>query len=132
MNTAPAVISTESPSRLHPLALVSLISGLLAWTVAPFLGAIVAIVTGHLARRELPAIGPLTSGPMDSNATSTDIQSTALQPPVPQQGRALATIGLWLGWIQLAFLLLPGLSVLLALAFVLWVVLAISGLCTIF
>lgn len=35
------------------LAVVSLVAGILGWTMIPFLGSIAAIVTGHLARSEL-------------------------------------------------------------------------------
>ncbi len=35
------------------LAVISLISGLLGWTVIPVIGSIVAIITGHMARREI-------------------------------------------------------------------------------
>lgn len=42
------------PSRpTSPLAIVSLVAGILGWTVVPVLGALVAIVTGHLARSEV-------------------------------------------------------------------------------
>ncbi len=35
------------------LAIISLVSGILGWTLLPFLGSIVAVVTGHLARGEI-------------------------------------------------------------------------------
>lgn len=35
------------------LAIVALVSGLLGWTLLPWLGSIVAIITGHLARAEI-------------------------------------------------------------------------------
>jgi hypothetical protein len=34
-------------------AIVSLVFGILAWTILPLLGAIVAIVAGHIGRREI-------------------------------------------------------------------------------
>ncbi len=34
-------------------AIVSLISGLLGWTLLPLIGSVVAIVTGHIARAEI-------------------------------------------------------------------------------
>ena len=34
-------------------AIVSLVSGLLGWTVLPLIGSLVAIVTGHIARAEI-------------------------------------------------------------------------------
>ena len=35
------------------LAVVSMISGILGWTVLPLLGSLVAIVTGHMAKSEI-------------------------------------------------------------------------------
>lgn len=35
------------------LAIASLVSGILGWTLLPLLGSLVAIVTGHMARAEL-------------------------------------------------------------------------------
>ena len=35
------------------LAIVSLVSGILGWTLVPLIGTIVAIVTGHMARKEI-------------------------------------------------------------------------------
>lgn len=35
------------------LAIISLVAGILGWTLAPFLGSLVAIVTGHMARKEI-------------------------------------------------------------------------------
>ena len=35
------------------LAIASLVSGILGWTLLPFIGTLVAIVTGHMARGEI-------------------------------------------------------------------------------
>ena len=35
------------------LAVVSLVAGVLGWTLLPFLGSIAAVVTGHMARSEI-------------------------------------------------------------------------------
>lgn len=35
------------------LAIVSLVAGILGWSLVPFLGSICAIITGHLARAEI-------------------------------------------------------------------------------
>jgi hypothetical protein len=56
------------------LAVVSLVSGILGWTLLPFLGSLVAIVTGHMARKEIR-------------------QDPALD------GDSMAIIGLVLGWV---------------------------------
>lgn len=34
-------------------AVISLISGILGWTLLPWLGSIVAVITGHMARAEI-------------------------------------------------------------------------------
>ena len=39
--------------QTSPLAIVSLVAGLLGWTMVPLIGSIVAIVTGHMARAEI-------------------------------------------------------------------------------
>ena len=70
------------------LAIISLVTGLLGWTLLPFLGSLVAIVTGHLARKEIrqdPALG----------------------------GDALAVVGLVLGWVAVAGAVLAVLAFLL-------------------
>ena len=59
------------------LAIASLVSGILGWTLLPFLGALVAIITGHMARREIRA----ANGQLD--------------------GDGLAVAGLVLGWVAL-------------------------------
>ena len=73
------------------LAIVSLVAGLLGWTLLPLLGIIVAIITVHKARKEIRANPAL-------------------------DGDVMAVIGLVLGWVavvgaivgMLAFLLLFG------------------------
>ncbi len=35
------------------MAIVSLIAGILGWTLLPFVGSIAAIITGHMARSEI-------------------------------------------------------------------------------
>ena len=35
------------------LAIISLVSGILGWTFIPFIGSLVAVVTGHMARTEI-------------------------------------------------------------------------------
>jgi hypothetical protein len=42
------------PTRqTHPLAVISLVAGLLGWSLLPFLGSIGAIVCGHMARARI-------------------------------------------------------------------------------
>jgi hypothetical protein len=45
--------TTSAPRTTCTLAVVSLCFGIAAWTVFPFVGAIVAVICGHLARREI-------------------------------------------------------------------------------
>ena len=56
------------------LAVISLVAGILGWTLLPFLGSLVAIVTGHMARKEI-----------------------RLNPAL--DGDSMAIIGLVLGWV---------------------------------
>ncbi len=75
------------------LAIVSLVSGILTWILLPFLAAIVAVVTGHMAKREI----------RQSNGRLT--------------GDGLATAGLVLGYVQLGLIAL-GLLALIVLVIV--------------
>ncbi|NKI33695.1 DUF4190 domain-containing protein [Wenzhouxiangella sp. XN79A] len=69
-------------SETHPLALLSLICGILAWVAFPILGSLVAIVAGHAAlnqsKREGFEVG----------------------------GAGLARAGLILGWLQIGLIVL--------------------------
>jgi len=77
--------------RTSATAIVSLVFGILSWFALPLVGAVVAVVTGHVARAELRRAAP---GELE--------------------GDGLAVVGLVLGWTNLAV-------VLLALALVLFV-----------
>ena len=74
MNATPPVHRTTSA-----LAVVSLVSGIASWCVVPLIGAIVAIVCGHLGRSEIRR----SQGQIE--------------------GDGLAVVGLVLGYVQLAF-----------------------------
>lgn len=78
------------PSRTSTLAIVSLVSGILAWVCLPFVGALVAVICGHAARSEI---------------------RHAL--PASIEGDGMAVAGLLLGWLQL-FLLVAGFFVVFA------------------
>ena len=41
------------PRQTSTLAIISLVSGLLGWTVVPFFGSIAAVICGHMARKEI-------------------------------------------------------------------------------
>ena len=64
------------------LAIVSLVCGLVGWTFLPLIGAIAAIITGHLAKKEI----------RDSAGTLS--------------GNGMATAGLIMGYVQIGFVLL--------------------------
>ena len=59
------------------LATISLIAGILGFTMLPLIGSIVALVTGYEARKETRAVPPRASGD------------------------GLATAGIIMGWIQI-------------------------------
>jgi hypothetical protein len=58
------------------MALVSLCTGIASWVVIPIIGGVVAVVTGHIARREIRQTG--------------------------EQGDGFAVAGLVLGYLHLA------------------------------
>ncbi|MGA8276750.1 MAG: DUF4190 domain-containing protein [Rhodanobacteraceae bacterium] len=66
--------------RTSGSAIASLVLGVLAWCVLPFIGAVIAVVLGHIARGEIRRAEPGTV-----------------------EGDGLAIAGLILGWVQLAF-----------------------------
>jgi len=76
--------SYRSAPATSTLAVVSLVFGILAWCVLPFIGAIVAVICGHLARSEIRHSSP------DQR----------------QDGDGMAVAGLVLGYAQLALCLL--------------------------
>lgn len=57
---APPVYSTAPPTSNS--ATVSLIFGILAWVLLPVIGAIVAVIAGHMARREIAESGGRLGG----------------------------------------------------------------------
>jgi ABC-type antimicrobial peptide transport system permease subunit len=65
---------TQPVRRTSSMAIVSLVAGLLGWTFAPWLGSIIAIITGHMARTEIR------------------------RDPAGLEGDGLAVAGLVLGW----------------------------------
>ena len=52
----------NAPRQTSTLAVVSLVSGILGWTLLPVLGTLVAIVTGHMARAEIRRSGGALEG----------------------------------------------------------------------
>ena len=53
MTPPPAPAHNPNNKQTSALAVTSLICGLLGWTLMPWLGSLVAIVTGHMARSEI-------------------------------------------------------------------------------
>jgi hypothetical protein len=48
--------------RESTLAIISMVSGIIGWTILPFIGSIVAVITGHLAKKEIRESGNTMSG----------------------------------------------------------------------
>ncbi len=77
----------QSPYNVHKpptnsMAIISLVAGIVSWILLPLLGAIVAIITGHMARNEI----------MRSRGT--------------QSGEGLAVAGLILGYVNIVVMCL--------------------------
>jgi len=68
----------SSARQTSALAIVSLVFGILGWFILPFIGSLVAIVTGHMARSEIR------------------------RDPARLDGDGLAIAGLILGWTSVA------------------------------
>lgn len=45
--------TTSLPLQTSSLAIVSLVSGIASWFVLPLIGALVAVITGHIAQKEI-------------------------------------------------------------------------------
>ena len=64
-NNTPAdypVLHYEPVKKDSSLAIVSLVTGILGWTILPFIASIVAVITGHLAKKEIRESGGLLEG----------------------------------------------------------------------
>ena len=82
--------------KTSTLAIISLVAGILGWTLLPFLGSIGAIITGHMARGEIRR----SNGALE--------------------GDGLALIGLVLGWLSVAISVLGILFIFLFLGGLAW------------
>lgn len=69
----------QSPVRTSGTAITSLVFGIISWVGLPFMGALVAVICGHVARGEIRRAAPGTV-----------------------EGDGLAIAGLILGYVQLA------------------------------
>ncbi len=72
------------------LAITSLVCGILGWTLLPWLGSVVAVITGHMARKEI-RLNPAT-----------------------KEGDGLALAGLIMGW---SMIIVSIVSVIIAILF---------------
>lgn len=75
------------------LAIASLVSGILGWTLLPVIGSLVAVVTGHMARAEIRRAGGTLGGD------------------------GLAVAGLVLGWLAIATAVAVALMIVVAIVF---------------
>ena len=75
--------------QTNNLAIISLVSGILGWTLVPWIGSLAAIITGHMARAEIRR-----------NSET-------------QEGDGLALAGLIMGWGMVVFSVLIVLAVFL-------------------
>ena len=71
-------IPPSAVQQTSTMAIVSLVAGILGWTLVPTLGAIIAVITGYMAKNEIRQSGGALGGD------------------------GLATAGLVLGWVHLA------------------------------
>lgn len=87
----------QQPQFIQPkqsdLAVASMVTGILSWIFIPVLGALAAIITGHLAKKEIRESGGRLTG----------------------NGMAIA--GLILGYVQLGFFVLAIIATILLLIF---------------
>lgn len=79
-----------TPSRTSTAAILSLVFGVVCWVALPFIGAIAAVVCGHLARGEIRRA-----------------------PPGSLEGDGMAVAGLVLGWAHLAMFVLAFMVIML-------------------
>jgi hypothetical protein len=91
-HSGPEYRSLRQPPQTSTLAVVCLVTGIATWVIVPVLGAIIAVITGHMARNEVRASAGRISGD------------------------GLATAGLVLGYLQLGVI---ALSICLAIVFLL-------------
>ena len=77
---APAYGAYQAPAKTNTLAIVSLISAIAGFTFVPFIGSIVAVVTGHMSLSQIKRSG--------------------------EGGHGLGLTGTILGWVGLALALL--------------------------
>ena len=60
--------TTSVPVQASSLAIVSLVSGIACWFVLPLIGALIAVITGHMAKKEIRESAGKLSGVEMANA----------------------------------------------------------------
>jgi uncharacterized membrane protein len=60
--------TTSVPVQTSSMAMISVISGIACWFVLPFIGAIIAVITGHMAKKEIRESAGRLSGMEMANA----------------------------------------------------------------
>jgi hypothetical protein len=78
--TPPGWVPPVNTQPTNALAVVSLVAGIASFVFAPFIGAVIAVITGHMAKAEIRRTG--------------------------EGGEAFATVGLILGYIHLVLFIL--------------------------
>ena len=58
----PSYLPPEAPLPTSGMAIASLVTGILGFTMAPLLGGVIAILTGYAARKDTRAVPPRASG----------------------------------------------------------------------
>jgi hypothetical protein len=53
---------TKTPAPTSSLSLTSVIMGVVGWTLLPIVGAIIAVITGHMAKKEIRESDGLLEG----------------------------------------------------------------------
>lgn len=67
-NTDLPPLPTESPPPTSSLSLTSMIMGIVGWVLLPIVGGIIAVITGHMAKKEIRESNGLLGG--DGMATA--------------------------------------------------------------
>ena len=60
--------ASSVPVQASSMAIVSMVSGIACWFVLPLIGALIAVVTGHMAKKEIRESGGRLSGVEMANA----------------------------------------------------------------
>jgi len=82
-NQASPQVPLVPMTKTSTLAIISLVMGIVTWLILPIVGAFVAVITGHMAKKEIrTSSGHLT-------------------------GDGLATAGLVLGYLQIILVVVP-------------------------